>query len=233
MEIQIKIGKEETGPKTITVPSTCKRVSRHHAKLLWKDGILTIEDNESTNGTFVNGKRIAKTKVTENDTVWLGGVGGNDHYQVDVKKVFSACRESEEKQRTDYSKEFEDIKQAYIEYKAEESKLKNSQNVKMRVVNFIPLVVGGLCTLLGGPGFIGLAVGIVVTLILLSKSSKHDINDQITELQIKYQPRYCCPKCGTKFPLTTHWRKLEADGKCPNPKCNAEFVKKSSKTTDV
>ena len=166
--------------------------------------------------------------MTENDTVWLGGVGGAECYQVDMKKVFASCREAEGKLRTDYSKEFESVKQAYIEYKTEESKIKNSQNVKMRIVNFIPMIVGGAFALipLGVMRIVGLAIGVVITLVLMSKSNKHDINEEITELQIRYQPRYCCPKCGMKFPFTTHWKKLEADGKCPNPKCNAEFVKK-------
>lgn len=229
MEIEIKIGREETGANAISVSSTCKKASRHHAKLVWKDGAMTIEDNESTNGTFVNGKRIAKTKVGENDTVWLGGVGGAECYQVDVKKVFASCREAEGKLRTDYSKEFESVKQAYMEYKAEEAKIKNGQNVKMRLVNYIPMVAGCLFALIPlGPmmRIVGLVVGVVVTLVLMSQSSKHDIQEEITELQIKYQPRYCCPKCGTKFSFTTHWKKIEADGKCPNPKCNAEFVKK-------
>lgn len=228
MEIEIKIGREETGANAITVPGTCKKASRHHAKLLWKDGLVTIEDNESANGTFVNGKRIAKTKVGETDSIWLGGVGGAECYQVDMKKVFASCREAEGKLRTDYSKEFESVKQAYIDYKAEETKIKNSQNVKMRIVNFIPMIAGAGFALipLGFMRIIGLGIGVVLTLVLLSKSSKHDIQEEITELQIKYQPRYCCPKCGMKYPFTTHWKKLEADGKCPNPKCNAVFVKK-------
>ena len=64
--------------------------------------------------------------------------------------------------------------------------------------------------------------------VMLGKgSSTNDLlAEKITELQIKYQSRYACPKCGMKFPFTTHWKKLEADGKCPNPKCNAEFIKK-------
>lgn len=228
MEIEIKVGREEAGANAITVPSTCKKVGRHHAKFLWKDGTVTIEDNESVNGTFVNGKRIAKTKVGENDTVWLGGHNGDKEcYQVDMREVFAICREMEKKARTDYSKEFEDIKQAYIEYKVEESKLKNSQNIQQRVVNYVPMIIGGVFALipLGVMRVIGLVLGIAITLVMLSKSSKHDINEEITELQIKYQPRYCCPKCGMKYQFTTHWKKLEAEGKCPNPKCDATFVK--------
>lgn len=230
MEIEIKIGREVEGSSIMLVPSNCKKVSRYHAKLHWKDGAMTIEDNESTNGTFVNGKRIAKTKIGESDTIWLGCVGGEECYQLDLKKVFASCYEKEKKARTDYSKEFQDVKLAYIEYKAEEAKLRNSQNVKMRIVNFIPMIAGGVFALipLGYMRIIGLGVGVIITLVLFSRSNKHDINEEITELQIKYQPRYCCPKCGTKFPFTTHWKKLEADGKCPNPKCNAEFVKKST-----
>ena len=229
MEIEIRIGREVEGNNIMLVPSACKKVSRYHAKLLWKDGMVTIEDNESTNGTFVNGKRIAKTKIDENDTVWLGGNGGGaECYPVDLKKAFASCRDAEKKARTDYSKEFQDVKLAYIEYKAEEAKLRNSQNVKMRIVNFIPMIAGGAFALipLGYMRIIGLGVGVIITLVLLSRSNKHDINEEITELQIKYQSRYCCPKCGTKFPFTTHWKKLEADAKCPNPKCNAEFIKK-------
>ena len=112
MEIQIKIGREETGANAIIVPGTCKKAGRHHAKLVWKDGAMAIEDNESANGTYVNGKRIAKTKVTENDTVWLGGKGGDECFQLDMKKIFDSCRNAEKKARTDYTKEFEDLKRA-------------------------------------------------------------------------------------------------------------------------
>lgn len=227
MDIDIKIGREESGPNTIQVPETSRKVSRHHAVLHWKEGVVTIEDNESANGTFVNGKRVAKTKVGENDTVWLGGNGGEECYQIDMKKIFDSCRLAEKKTRTDYTKEFEDLKQAYIEYKEAEAKLKNGQNIKQRIVSFVPMLAGAVFGLMPLPvfRFIGLGLGVVVTLILLSRSSKHDINDEITELQIQYQKRYCCPKCGQKYPLTTHWKKLAAEGKCPNPKCDAQFVK--------
>ena len=231
MDIEIQIGREVEGEGNLLVPPTYKRVSRRHATLLWHDGTVTLEDNESANGTFVNGKRIAKIKVTENDIVWLGGNnGGEDCYQLDMKKMFDTFTETEKKAKTDYSAEFEDLKQTYNEYKAEVSKVKNSQNIKQRAVNFIPMVLGGIAAIpnfdLGPwarPVFLG--VGAVVTLILMATNNKHDIGEDITELQIKYQSRYCCPKCGMKYPFTTHWKKLEADGKCPNPKCDAKFTK--------
>lgn len=244
MEIEIKIGREVEGNNDLLVPPTSKRVSRRHCTLYWHDGTVTIEDNESANGTFVNGKRIAKAKVTENDIVWLGGNnGGEECYQVDMKKVFETCSETEKKARTDFSKEFEDIKQAYIDYQTEVANLKKKTTMKsqlpLRIVSFIPTLVGAVIAIWpsddpsgnSSTRIIAISVGGAITglvnILMIGKSSgsSDKLNEEITELQINYQKRYCCPKCGMKYPFTTHWKKLEAEGKCPNPKCDAQFVK--------
>lgn len=238
MEIEIKIGKEEMGANAITVPKTCKLASRHHAKLMWRDGVVTIEDMESTNGTFVNGKRVAKTKVGENDTVWLGGKDGNEQcYQVDMKKVFAACRKAEEGNRTDYSAEFENLKQVYMDYQKEVSELKKKATSKSQLPRLIPTlllaVLSLVITIVAPPEYrlyvisAGSVITSLVGILSLGKSSSvnEKMTEDITELRIRYQPRYCCPKCGQRFPLTKHWKELESEGKCPNPKCNATFVK--------
>ena len=245
MEIEYRIGREESGTNAITVPQTCKRVGRHHAKLLWKDGVVTIEDNESTNGTFVNGKRIAKTKVGENDIVWLGGHNGDEEcYQVDIKKVFAACRDTEWKARTDFSEEFEAVKQTYIDYQNEVEEVKKryakSAQIPKLIASMVPAVVGLVICLSpalknapesGTWRAIALSSGTIISCIVgyltLDKNSQNNakMNEEVTELQIKYQKKYRCPKCGKEFQLTTHWKKLLADGKCPNPKCNAKYSK--------
>lgn len=243
MELEIKIGREVEGNSILLVPSTYKKVSRRHATLHWNDGAMTIEDNESTNGTFVNGKRIAKTKVGESDAVWLGGTNGTECYQVDMKKISESCRAAEKKTRTDYTKEFEDLKQTYLDYQKEvgelRKKMTTSSQMPKLLASLIPAVAGLIVffVFMNNPKMMNLRLGImlsgtaisgVVGVLTMGKSSSmsEKMNEQITEIQIKYQKKYCCPKCGMKYPFTTHWKKLEADGKCPNPKCNAEFVKK-------
>lgn len=47
-------------------------VSRRHAKIQLKDGTIHIEDLGSTNGTFVNGERIVKSRLKEGDRVLIG-----------------------------------------------------------------------------------------------------------------------------------------------------------------
>lgn len=240
MDIEIKIGREVEGANTLLVPNECKNVSRRHASLFWKDGVVTLEDNESSNGTFVNGKRIAKSKITESDTVTLGGREGEpETYKLDLKKLFDTCRQAEEAGRTDYSKEFAKVKQAYIDYQREVSELKKKATMKsqmpLRIISFVPTLIGAVIAILPGADpsarIVAISVGGAITglinIIMTGKSSNSNdqITEEITELQIKYQPRYSCPKCGMKYPFTTHWKKLEADGKCPNPKCNATFGK--------
>ena len=47
-------------------------VSKQHAKIFKQDGNYVIEDLNSTNGTFINNKRIAKAILSDNDEVHIG-----------------------------------------------------------------------------------------------------------------------------------------------------------------
>jgi hypothetical protein len=47
-------------------------VSRRHARITAYSGELLIEDFGSTNGTFVNGERITKSKLKEGDRILIG-----------------------------------------------------------------------------------------------------------------------------------------------------------------
>ena len=48
-------------------------VSRRHARILVADGVATIEDLGSRNGTHVNGERIEKpTKLGNGDKIKIG-----------------------------------------------------------------------------------------------------------------------------------------------------------------
>ncbi len=47
-------------------------VSRRHARILMKEGAITIQDLGSTNGTFVNGEKIRRANLREGDRVLIG-----------------------------------------------------------------------------------------------------------------------------------------------------------------
>jgi len=48
------------------------RVSRHHFTVVPRDGKYLVQDHNSTNGTWVNGVRIAETELKLNDRIRAG-----------------------------------------------------------------------------------------------------------------------------------------------------------------
>jgi FHA domain/zinc-ribbon domain len=47
-------------------------VSRKHAVLMQRDGVFTIEDQGSLNGTFVNRKRVESAQLEDGDELQIG-----------------------------------------------------------------------------------------------------------------------------------------------------------------
>ena len=49
-------------------------VSRHHAAIEYKDGVFEIVDQNSTNGTFVNGERVTRRQISDRDEIDIATV---------------------------------------------------------------------------------------------------------------------------------------------------------------
>jgi hypothetical protein len=47
-------------------------VSRHHARLVFRDGTWVLQDLESTNGTLVNHRRVGRYQLRPGDTILFG-----------------------------------------------------------------------------------------------------------------------------------------------------------------
>src|SRR5258706_3032356 len=50
------------------------KVSNHHAELLLEEGIWFVVDTASTNGTLINGRRIAKHRLASGAKLQIGSV---------------------------------------------------------------------------------------------------------------------------------------------------------------
>jgi pSer/pThr/pTyr-binding forkhead associated (FHA) protein len=62
------------GP-TASIRLEDESVSKHHARLSVEQGVYHLEDLESSNGTFLNGKRVReRTELRPGDLVRLGAV---------------------------------------------------------------------------------------------------------------------------------------------------------------
>jgi transcriptional regulator with PAS, ATPase and Fis domain len=65
---QVVVGREAPSEIVVDDPS----VSRQHARFTLKDGEVRVEDLDSTNGTFVRGRRIAQERLDAADEVVVG-----------------------------------------------------------------------------------------------------------------------------------------------------------------
>ena len=48
------------------------QVSRLHARLELRDGVVHLEDLDSLNGTYVNGERAGRARLSANDAIVIG-----------------------------------------------------------------------------------------------------------------------------------------------------------------
>ena len=70
----------ETDKEVITIGRNVKNdiqidnlsVSKQHARIVKRQGKYFIEDMKSTNGTYLNEKKIAKEKLANNDVITIG-----------------------------------------------------------------------------------------------------------------------------------------------------------------
>ena len=51
-----------------------RRVSRKHAEVRLRLGRYTLYDLQSTNGTYVNGRRVAEKVLEDKDKISIGGL---------------------------------------------------------------------------------------------------------------------------------------------------------------
>ncbi|MSR32854.1 MAG: FHA domain-containing protein [Gemmataceae bacterium] len=67
----VKVGRDASCK--IRIPSS--KISRQHCNFFWKDEALFLQDLKSTNGTFLNGKKLSgQIKVRHGDQVAIGSV---------------------------------------------------------------------------------------------------------------------------------------------------------------
>lgn len=69
-KLPVVIGRDEGVKFRVPTPA----VSRKHCELLEDDGELVVRDLGSSNGTYVNGKRIKQTELSPGDLLAVGGI---------------------------------------------------------------------------------------------------------------------------------------------------------------
>jgi hypothetical protein len=234
MEYKIVVGRKVDGNLDIKVPDTFNKVSRKHLEITINEGDVLLTDLESSNGTYVNGKRVSKCKVKADDEILLGAKNG-EGYKLNFNEILDDIKDVELQSKTDFVEEFQKLKFVYKAYNNEIESAKRKLQLKNAMPKIVISVLIGLILLvlqvtkaippeastytyplmliiMSGAGIMSFAGG------------KPDLKEIQTDIELKYQKQYICPKCKKPYNINTHWKKIENNKTCPH-NCGAVFSK--------
>lgn len=201
---QYKIGRNDDNDIKIKRPE----ISGHHCTItIISEHVIVLEDNQSTNGTFVNGVRIKRSLITPQDDVMLAKlkVKFDKIFEKQAPKQAPAKPAENQAPTADYSEEFEQLKTIYETYRAAKVAAMGSGTLKQKgiqaALSFIP--------------FVGSALGILA-------SSTVNPQEKLFALSEEFKINYVCPKC-KRFLGDLPWQNLANQKKCVA--CKAVWVK--------
>ncbi|MCH8331940.1 MAG: FHA domain-containing protein, partial [Bacteroidetes bacterium] len=112
--MQYIIGRER-GQNRIHFPKDS--ISKSHlGVMLIEDDVIAIEDLGSTNGSFLNGKKIKKSNFSKSDELVLGDIAIKHEW------LLKELQQLMKQEKFDFTVEFEELKKMQSDYK---EKMKN------------------------------------------------------------------------------------------------------------
>jgi pSer/pThr/pTyr-binding forkhead associated (FHA) protein len=196
-------------------------VSTFHADFKYYEGNnLVIEDNNSSNGVWVNYRRVSKCLLDFEDVVHLGNV------KLEFKKYFRFIDGHilETKEPNDYSENFLNLLKVEEEYEDNLLNINKASGFWMiifRISIFFMLISSILFKILFGDdhmGYLLLSSSFFGSLSVLSfwKAGKHNQEkEQKRKLAREdFRLSYVCPSCGSHIPDSTYAMKKKKHYAC-------------------
>lgn len=191
-------------------------VGRRHAKLFRTNEGLFIEDLESVNGTYVNGKAVKKKRIGIADHVVLG-----KDYVLDIEQVLKQIPMSDR----EFAEAFQQLKSVYDTYNKDKVKIQSQGQGKMMLKRSVPMALPGIliagASLLPGIGSMAAIIGAGLSAIAIAggaywgSKEMAKMPEKLLELDEQFKIDYSCPECKKPFGQQNSWGSLERQGKCP------------------
>jgi hypothetical protein len=227
--MQIVIGRGvQDDAFNLAVPENFSMVSRKHAMVEFTDEGMVFEDS-SSNGSWVNGVPVRKKAVKEGDLIVLGDK--DNGYKLDLKIVQQKFESYKNRNRVDFSEEFEVLKKVYSNYNNASNQIKKKYKSKTSLPQILFSIAGMILFFALGQVFdippqIGMFFYIAVpTIAVFLFSLKQDSNAMQRELLLtkhNLAKEYHCPKCKKPLNIDLPIEILEQEKTCPH-KCGAIY----------
>ena len=216
--IEISIGRNSKKPIQIRIKHPT--VSEEHALARVSNSKIELIDLNSTNGTFVNNRRIQKSNFCKDDKVRFGKI------EIEGLKLYNLLHDRYSKFRMDYSSEFRNILPLLEEFQEKKDKLKKRPIIPIviRVVTALIMIVALLYINIPGEYRYPLIVviGLISTLGSFLGKSNITTAKQFDSLKLEYENKLLCPRKSCSYRLIneslTYWL-----GRKTCPKCEAIY----------
>ncbi len=240
--MQLKIGRKKE-LNHIVVDDGKNNISGEHCILeRFPNGTFLLKDT-STNGTFVNGQKIAEKQVTAQDKVTLYNVSidierlmalfkGQLPQGMPYEKVPIPTPTFTPEEIAKIKKGFQNLKNIYEQNEAKKAQIQKSFAKKNANKRLMITVTGGIITVsLGIYGYVessqitGIIAGAVGTGTMAINTmivpDQTEVSEQMKKLNDEFIEIWKCPnhKCNTMLPLGASYKMLEIQSKCNMCKC--------------
>lgn len=212
--MEVVVGKQGNQKVAITDP----KVSRRHCKLTEQpDGSFLLEDLGSTNGTFVGGSSIIKTRVSRDTVIQLGpelkfkvsdlvGTKASSSSSEGNPRVVGAATSgtAPKEPEKDYTAAFNRLQAVYERYSMDKVALQKEERKKNQLKS-LPMFVVGIISLLlmSVPALQPFRVVVVIIATAFAGwgakvafGTSVEFPEKMEALTRQFKIDYVCPKCG-------------------------------------
>jgi len=203
-------------------------VSASHAEITISKDLKSFDliDLDSTNGTFINGRRVVSKKITDKDVVRFG------NHQLEGNQLFALLNSYLKKERVDFTHEFEELLKLEEGFKTKRRKITKYYRLLAMlprllitlVVVLIIFLIPNLGSDLRYPLMIGATLlGTMVSSLGISEQKKES---KLDALKANFQLEFLCPKCDIELSMGNRDGSYYKNKKtCNNRKCNVTWLK--------
>lgn len=199
-------------------------VSKHHATItIYYYDEIEVEDGGSTNGTYINNRKVTKAKLVKGDQIHFG-----DYIPV-MSDFYTMLFDKYKSKKNDFSREFKEILDIFKTYQTKKDKIVNQPKgpiIFRAIMTILIISILGLYPSLipnDSVRFLMMASIGLLSLIgsLLGPSQAHK-SHQLDKLRLEYEDKLICPKCKYKL-IQNNLSYYEGRKKCINEKCDAKY----------
>lgn len=194
-----------------------EKVSSHHCKIYQvSETEFVIEDLDSSNGTFLNDRRIKQSLIHANDKLLLA------EQLVELDLIFSLFDEKQIPNSLAYEnllkkkEETQKQEKIFTEFANLNNIYQKYQKDKKNIIHKNAIKSTGLKAGLSLIPFVGSALG------ALSGNVTGNVQEMLMELNEKFKEDYVCPSC-FKFLGEEPWENMRKRGTCLY--CKSKWVK--------